>query len=597
MADLPPRPPTGLPPLAPGWTEHKAPSGHLYYYNRETKKSTYTRPVSEAYGHQTIPTGSAQHASNTGSTSDLFHPLTAQAPITSQTPSNYQPQFYLYGGPVEQKPKRGWQHAPVDQQRGGHRGGARGGHRGDHSSFPDRRRQQEDRPKHRHDIPNCAPWVLVKTKLGRRFVWNKETNESFWKFPSDVMKGVVEFDRKEREKRERRERGEPSDDEDDAAMAEVEAELAAAEQEIEEAEVVSVEGDEGMENEEEYEEVEVTDDEGGDGFHTEQPSKRQRTEEPTEDPGMEMGEDDMAWQLAQMEEMEAMAEGYGDEDEEEGLPLTEEDCKALFKELLEDLQINPYTPWDKILDGGALFDDDRYKALPNMKARKECFDEWAREKAQFLKEQKAKQQKLDPKIPYLAFLHAHATPKLYWPEFRRKFKKEPEMKDTKLPDKDKEKLYRDHIKRLALKPSDLKSDLSALLKAQPLASLNRDTTIDTLPQSILTDLRFISLPGSTRDSLVKTYISTLPAAPEGAAASAEEEAEAAKKRAERQRREKALADRESRVREEKRKAEREAAYGKHRLREEEDEIQRAMKVGKEGLRAQLGEYPGQNDGP
>lgn len=425
----------------------------------------------------------------------------------------------------------------------------------------------------------------MKTKLGRRFVWNKDTNESFWKFPPDVMKGVVEFDRIEREKKERRDRGEPSDVEDNT-MAEIEAELAAAEEEIER-QVVEVDGEVGMEDDSEYEEVEVTDDEGEEG---EQAPKRQRTEEPTaardDDQPMEMGEDDMAWQLAQLEEMEAMGGDY-EEDEEEGLPLTEEDCKALFKELLDDIRLNPFTPWDKVLEDGVLYEDERYKALPNMKARKECFDEWARDVIQFRKEQKARQQKRDPRIPYLAFLHTHATPRLYWLEFRRKFKKEPEMKDTKLSDKDKENLYRDHIKRLAMKQSELKSELSLLLKAQPLATLNRSSTLETLPEAVLTDLRFISLPQSTRDPLVETYVSTLPSAPEGAAASAEEEAEMAKKRAERERREKALAERERRVREEKRKQERELAYGKGRLREEEEEIQRAMKVGKEGLRGHL----------
>jgi hypothetical protein len=289
-----------------------------------------------------------------------------------------------------------------------------------------------------------------------------------------------------------------------------------------------------------------------------------------------------------MEEME-MGDDYDDQYDDDEPALSEEDCKALFKELLDDTGISPFTPWDKILDDGILFDDERYKALPNMGARKECFNEWSRDKAQFLKEEKAKQAKRDPRIPYLAFLDRHATPKLYWPEFRRKFKKEPEMKDTKLPDKDKEKLYRDHIKRLGMRSSELKSELSALLRDQPLALLNRSTTLDSLPPSVLTDLRFISLPPSTRDPLIKTLISTLPPAPEGVVYSAEEEAERAKRMAERERREKALADRERRVKEEKRKQERDLAYGKGRLREEEMEIERAMKVGKEGLKGYLEE--------
>lgn len=169
------------------------------------------------------------------------------------------------------------------------------------------------------------------------------------------------------------------------------------------------------------------------------------------------------------------------------------------------------------------------------------------------------------------------------------------MKDAKLSDKDREKLYREHINRLKLPSSTLKSDLSALLKAQPISTLNRSTTLDTLPASVLTDIRYISLPSSTRDAMVEAYISTLPPAPEGAAQSAEEEAEVAKKRAERERREKALAERERRVKEAQRRQQRDLEFGKSRLREEEEELQRAMRVGKGGLRAQLGAF-GDEDG-
>jgi hypothetical protein len=592
MADIPTRPPAPAPPLPPGWTEHKAPTGHTYYFNKETKKSTYTRPTQE------IPQAYVPPAASSYNTPAALpyarpaaQPFTAPAAQPFTAPASHD--NYSYNAPPAQhasNPQRQMQDlifgsAPNQVFQSHGRGGHRGGFRGGHNSFSDRKPRQEDRPKHRNDIPNCAPWVLVKTKLGRRFVWNKETNGSFWKFPPHVMKAVVEYDRREREKKERRERGEPSDVEEDTAMADIEAELAAAEEEVE---IVEVDGEEGMENDEEYEEVEVTDDEG-EGESGENPSKRPRTEEPAADQPGDTADDDLAWQLAQMEEMEmggGYEEEYADEYEEEPA-LSEEDCKALFRELLDDTRISPYTPWDKILDDGILYDDERYKALPNMKARKECFDEWARDKMRELKEEKARQQKRDPRIPYLAFLDRHATPKLYWPEFRRKFKKEPELKDGKLADKEKEKLYREHIKRLGMRHSELKSDLSALLRAQPLASLNRSTTTDTLPSAILTDLRYISLPPSSRDALVDAYISTLPPAPEGAAATAEQEVEATKKRAERERREHALAERERRVREEKRRQERDLAYGKGRLREEEAEIERAMKVGKDGLRGHL----------
>lgn len=411
------------------------------------------------------------------------------------------------------------------------------------------------------------------------------------------MKAVVDMDRKEREKKARRERGEPSSDEGerDEALAEVEAELAAKEDEIR-GQIVEVEGEEGMEGDSEYEEVEVTDDEGEEAG----PSKRQRTEEPSGQPEgspqpMEFGEEDLSWQLAQMEALENEApyyEGEGEgEEEEEGLPLTEEDCQALFRELLDDTHMSPYTPWEKVLENTAIYDDDRYKALPNMRARKECFDAWSRDRIAELKALRAQQAKRDPKIPYLDFLHRCATSdKLYWPEFKRKYRKEPEMKDVKLPDKDKEKLYREHVKRIAMRPADLEADLKKLLEAQPVAKLNNSTTLDTLPDAVRVDLRFISLPGSRRGSLVEAYISSLPPPPEDAEQaqlSEEQQAELAKKKAERERRERALWEREERVRNQKRRLEREAAFGREALREGEEELERAMRVGKDGLRGML----------
>ncbi|KAF2870165.1 hypothetical protein BDV95DRAFT_608175 [Massariosphaeria phaeospora] len=435
MATIPSGPPPAMMPLPAGWTEHTAPTGHMYYFHKETNKSTYVRPAPEVPLVQSpmhaLPPRPPPFSFDAEANHDNVNPTAPQFSSNAKQ----QMQNLIFGGP----PPRHSHQDRGQQQRGGHRGGFRGGH----NSFQDQRRAPQDRPKHRDDIPNCAPWVLVRTKLGRRFVWNKDTNESFWKFPPDVMKGVVEFDRIQRERKERRERGEPSDAEDDAAMAEVEADLAAMEEEVEQ-QVVEVDGEVGMDDDEEYEEVEVTDDEGDEAGNA---SKRQRTEEPVDDQPVEMGEDDIAWQLAQMEAMEG---DYGEEqeEEEEGLPLTDEDLRALFKELLDDTQLSPYTPWDKFLSEGALFEDERYKALPTMKARKDCFSEWCKERIQMQKEQKANQPKQDPKVQYMAFLDKFASKKLYWAEFRRKYRKDPEMKDAKLSDKEKETLYRDYVKKM-----------------------------------------------------------------------------------------------------------------------------------------------------
>ncbi|KAI9826564.1 MAG: hypothetical protein M1832_006160 [Thelocarpon impressellum] len=285
-------------------------------------------------------------------------------------------------------------------------------------------------------------------------------------------------------------------------------------------------------------------------------------------------------------------DGEGDvglEEGAEGLPLTEEDSTGLFKDLLDDHGINPYSTWEKIIEEGKIIEDNRYTVLPNMKSRKEVWGKWSRDRIQRLKEAREKEEKKDPRIPYLAFLQKHATPKLYWPEFRRKYKKEPDMRDAKLSDKDREKWYREYISRMKLPESTLKSEFTTLLNAQPLALLNRSTDPSLLPPTILTDIRYISLKPSVRDPLVSAYISTLVPAPADAQKlSLKDEEEAAKRKQERGRREKALAERGMAVAAEKRRQWGALEYGRGRLREEEEEIERAMRVGKEGLKAQLG---------
>lgn len=121
----------------------------------------------------------------------------------------------------------------------------------------------------------------------------------------------------------------------------------------------------------------------------------------------------------------------------------------------------------------------------------------------------------------------------------------------------------------------------------PLHSLNRDTPLETLPTAILTDVRYISLKPSIRDPLIETYISTLTAAPANADVSAEEQEALLKDRMERERRDRALAERQKQVQDEKRRQKGALDYSKGVLREGEEEIERAMRVGKEGLKGYM----------
>lgn len=401
------------------------------------------------------------------------------------------------------------------------------------------------------------------------------------------MRAVIEHDKVERENRAKKMRGESSEAEG-AEQAAAEVEIAGADDGIPTAAaapapVIQEPAQKMVDSDgEEYEEVEVTDDEEDD--HN---AKRQKIEKGDADQQpVEFDEDDIAYQLAAMGEDYGLDPGeYGDgEDQEleegaEGLALTEEDSKGLFKGMLSDYHISPYIPWDKVIEAGHIVEDDRYTVLPNMKARKEVWDEWSRDTIQCLKEQREKEEKRDPRIPYFAFLQSHATPKLYWPEFRRKHKKEPEIHSTKLSDKDREKWYREYINRLKLPESTLKRDLVDLLKSISLHVLNRSTTIDTLPATMLTDLRYISVRSTVRNPLVEAHISSLPAAPTELTTNES----GIQAQGDRERREQALAARQKQVLEEKRRQNGALRHSRGMLRDEEEELQKAMIVGKGGL--------------
>ncbi len=539
------------PALPPGWTEHKAPTGHSYYHNAETKQSTYTRPTALFptpffVDHTATPTPLGQ---GYGQSADSLEPSHRSE----------------YGGSF--------------------RGGL---------SYQDRsrRQHQQDRPKKKKAIPGCEPWILVTTKLGRRFVHNPEKNESLWKFPQDVLLATFEMDRKEQEEKRSLEREGPQA----VATAEPRPDLPPVRRDNE--------GDQRAADDSDfYEEVEVTDDENVDLEQPDTeggPSKKQRTNSNDQrgpSGPVEFNEEDIAYQLAQMGQDYGLDPGeYGNGEEDEydtGLPLSIEDSRALFYDLLSDHAINPYTTWEKILDQGQIINDERYVALPNMRTRKEAFTIWSTERIQELKEQRAKEEKKDPRIPYLRFLHEHATPKLYWPEFKRKHRKEEAMKEAHLSDKEREKLYRDHINRLKLPESTRKTDLKDLLKSTPLEHLHRNSTQDTLPTAILSDLRYISLSPRTRDPLIEAYISTLPSPLPNPSAAASDQAEADKKAADREKREQALRERERMVQEEKRKATGALRRGKEVLRDEEREIKEALRVGgRAGLRGYLREMEG-----
>lgn len=550
-----------LAPLPPGWTEHKAPTGHTYYHNAATGVSTYTRPV----------------AAPDPATSYLQHQSVPAINLSDPNVANaFMAQYNAAANPT-----------PHPRSTSGQDGA--------HRRPPP---QPRDKPKSKVAIPGHEPWLLVYTKYGRRFAYHPAKNASYWRIPEKLMPAVLELDQARiREKaglnttEGKRDGGADEKTEEAAAPAgtpTAQTRPDFAREARSESRPADGEGNEHDYDSSEYEEVEVTDDEGEEHGDDEDghASKRRRTAEPDEEQPIEFTEADIAEQLAAM--------GAGDEGEDweegdEGLPLSDSDARALFRDLLDDFNINPYSSWEKLIEEGKIFDDARYTVLTTMRARKEVWEEWSRDKIKLLRESRAQQEKKDPRIPYLAFLQEKATPKLYWPEFRRKYRKEGPMRDAALSDRDREKWYREHVARLKLPAATLKADLRQLLESVPRAQLNRNTNPSHLPDAVLADLRFISLDPKIRDPIVEAYIQGLPPPPAEGEGETQAEDEAARKaREERGRRERALRERERAVAEEKRRLEKKVALEKAHLREEERELERAMQVGKRGLQSQLG---------
>ena len=495
-------------------------------------------------------------------------------------------------------------------------------------------RNAHDKPKSKHALPGHEPWVLIKTKLGRYFVHNTTTKESFWRTPEalrDAVKDFVAYERQQAEKeknarwaedqlreqrqqakapdvnekadaeqRSRRRRSESLQREDEEAMlAELAAQAEHAEEQDAKEALQSIKtyepkvGDAGYDSEGSYEYVEVTDSEGEDDGKrqkgTDMAEPNGQVHELDEEGPVEFGEDDIAYQLAAMGQDYGLdpgeyggetAEDYDEQEydaEDQGLAISDEDAVGLFKEMLDEHRVNPYTPWDKLIaDQSSILDDDRFTILASSRARKEAFDVWTKDAIARMKDERAKMEKLDPRIPYLAFLAEKATPKLYWPEFKRKYKREPELNDRKMPERDRERLYREHIARLKLPESSRKADLLTLLKSDPLV-LNKDNRLEQLPQQVLSHLHYVSLPAVVRDRMVEQHIRSLPSAPDSEDGEADV-AQAVEERKKRERIQKALAERERKVEEARLEAGKKERFAKRDLREEERELRRAMHV-------------------
>ena len=472
------QPSTSLP---EGWTEHSAPSGHKYYYNKTTKSSTYTRPTIEAEDDE-----EPLFAEEAGPDPVMQATLRAQEDFARNNALQGQSGHFTGGKGYQQRPRRG-----------------NGG----------------DRPKKKAAIPDCAPWLLMTTRFGRRFVHNTETKQSLWKFPQDVMMAVIAMDKVEWDKKQQQQ-----NDKDEASGANAtpvnEKPRKAGDQPKQTTADAPATQPKDYDSDE-YEEVEVTDDEDAaadTAEHTNANKRARLSATPPRPTGpADLTEDDIAFQLAAMEAEDAYSDpndqydaynsdAGSDPDTDPGLPLTQSDQLALFRSLLDSTSTSPYTDFSSLLTLSHLIEDARWVSLPNMSARREAFASWSRDRVAELASLRPPQDgennaDNDPKVRYLAFLAMYASTKLYWPEFKRKYKKEEVMRGYDVTEKDREKVYREFVGKLKIDASKRRKELGELLKSEQPEAGKAEVSL-----KVQRDVRYWVVGEKEREELVRGWL-------------------------------------------------------------------------------------------
>ena len=139
--------------LEEGWTAHKAPTGHTYYYNAATKKSTYKRPVKVA------PVNDIEPAVQASSTAQPSGEQKSQEATVAELQAISADQ-----NTTTTKPKR------------------------------PRKDNTIDRPKSKFVSEGSLPWIKVYTRKGYHFYHNVDTLESLWILSPELRTTMQEID-------------------------------------------------------------------------------------------------------------------------------------------------------------------------------------------------------------------------------------------------------------------------------------------------------------------------------------------------------------------------------------------------------------------
>ena len=126
--------------------------------------------------------------------------------------------------------------------------------------------------------------------------------------------------------------------------------------------------------------------------------------------------------------------------------------------MLYEKDISPFAPWDQSLP--LFINDPRYVLLSSIKDRREVFEEYCRDVGRARRLNKGssavkhEEKKVDPEREYKALMREEVTStRTRWDDFRKKWKKDRRFYNYGRDDRDREKLFKTHLRELGERES------------------------------------------------------------------------------------------------------------------------------------------------
>ncbi len=233
--------------------------------------------------------------------------------------------------------------------------------------------------------------------------------------------------------------------------------------------------------------------------------------------------------------------------------------------MLVDNKINPDSNWDNEYE--KLLEDERYLIYDSSKQRRKIYDQWAKEfinqtsinrsvndsnkqsiQTSILNPDQDQDQDREevsstsditlvktknPKVEFINFIKTHFKSKRFYIDFKRKYRKEPNFANSKLTDREKEKIFRlfhsemkssQEERIVNLKQFIMKSKILKKITTEWLQN-NHETIINTkiddnqiqelfsdfiniLPESVISDVKLYVVDDDIRNVILKQYLTS-----------------------------------------------------------------------------------------